>query len=393
MQKKSSLAKIDFHLDKTLVLILLLIFATSLVSLYSAIPLIDINGIDILVKQVVWFILGAILLAFLLFFGIDRLFTGVNFFYFVLLILLFFLLVDRYIDLPFIRPVSGARAWYQIPGIGTFQPSEFMKVILIIQVANIIDEHNKFKVDMSYSSDIKLFIKIIKYCALPLILIFLQPDTGIPIIIFVSIAVMVMMSGIRKEWIIAGMVAAVIGVAIIFFLFEFYPSTLAKLLGGSYKLNRFYGWLETEKYMNQWGQQLYTSLLAIGSAGLTGHGVQSYVVGLLEPQNDFIFAVIGQSFGFIGACFTVILCTVFNLKLLKVALDYDRPREKYMVCGLLGMLLFQQFQNMGMIVGLLPITGITLPLISSGGSSLLSYMIPLAIVFHMSSENYTRHKQ
>jgi rod shape determining protein RodA len=158
-------------------------------------------------------------------------------------------------------------------------------------------------------------------------------------------------------------------------------------------LNRFHGWLATEKYIYTWGNQLYTAMLAIGSAGWTGHGKEAVLITLLEPQNDFIFAVIGKNYGFFGTASVLIVNLLLDLKLLSIALAYEHPRERYMVAGLLGMLVFQQFQNMGMVVGLLPITGITLPMISAGGSSLLSYMIPLAIVYHMSNEikNKTIH--
>jgi rod shape determining protein RodA len=305
--------------------------------------------------------------------------------------MLVLLLLDKYIDLPFIRPVSGTRAWFQLGNIASFQPSEFMKIILIIQTANIVDRHNSSKKDDSAYSDIKLFAKVLAYAIPPLLLILAQPDTGLPIIIVISLSVMIMVSGIRRFWIVLYGVIGIGSIALVIFLFETNPGFLARILGDVYKLNRFYGWLETESYISSYGNQLYQALLAVGSAGWTGHGIQSTLVYFAEPQNDFIFAVIGQNFGFIGASIVVIVNTVLDLKLLSIAMKFEKQREKIMVAGLLGMLLFQQIENMGMIVGLLPITGITLPFISSGGSSLLSYMIPLAIIFQMSSENILRN--
>ena len=198
---------------------------------------------------------------------------------------------------------------------------------------------------------------------------------------------MLAMSSIKPQWLIIGGFTAFIGLAGFIFMFETNPELLGRLMGGSYKLTRFYGWLHPEKYILTWGAQLYTALMAIGSAGFTGHGTASIALSFAEPQNDFIFAVIAKNYGLIGVGITMIVSLLFNLKLLLVALSYDGLKEKYMVAGLLGMLFFQQIQNMGMVVGLFPITGITLPLISAGGSSLLSYMIPLAVIFHMSSEN------
>ena len=381
----------SFAIDKTLLLVLVLLFSFNLIAVYASIPLTVAGSMTLLYKQAFWIILGFGFLIFLLIFGIDRLFTSANIFYWILLFMLVLLLLDKYIDLPFIRPVSGTRAWFQLGNIASFQPSEFMKIILIIQTANIVDRHNNSKKDDSAYSDIKLFAKVLAYAIPPLLLILAQPDTGLPIIIVISLSVMIMVSGIRRFWIVLYGVIVIGSIALVIFLFETNPSFLARMLGDVYKLNRFYGWLETESYISSYGNQLYQALLAVGSAGWTGHGIQSTLVYFAEPQNDFIFAVIGQNFGFIGAAIVVIVNTVFDLKLLSIAMKFEKQREKIMVAGLLGMLLFQQIENMGMIVGLLPITGITLPFISSGGSSLLSYMIPLAIIFQMSSENILRN--
>lgn len=384
-----------FHIDRTLMLLLLAMTCVSLLAIYCADPIMAtrLQGTHLWLKQGMWYAIGFLMLAFLTRFGSDRLFTGVKIFYWILMVLLAILLVDKYvINLPdrFIRPVNGTTAWYQIPGLGTFQPSEFMKVVLIIMVANIIHEHNLGKTEMSFASDFKLFWKVGKIAVPPLILIFLEPDTGIPLIIIVSILVMLAVSGVRKEWVWLGAAGLVIGFGGLIFMFKFYPNLLSSILGGGYKMRRIYGWLETEKYINTWGNQLYTSLLTIGSSGLTGHGFREVLIRFPEPQTDFIFSVIGQNFGFLGTTSVVALLTAFDLKLISIASRHDQPRERYMVAGMIGMLLFQQLVNMGMITGLFPITGITLPFISYGGSSMLSYMIPLAIVFQMSSENKSR---
>lgn len=379
----------SFKIDWTLLVLILLLAVISIAAIYGAIPLTPswINGQDFLIKQVMWYVLGFITLAFLIFMGVDRLFSMSHIFYWILIVLLVLLILDTYIDLPLIYPINGARAWIQIPGVGTLQPSEFMKIILIIRASEVIHTHQQYRLKMSYADDIVLFLKIAKILWLPLILIVLQPDTGIPIIIVVSLIVMLAMSSIKPQWLIIGGLTAVVGIAGFIFMFETNPELLGRLMGGSYKLTRFYGWLHPEKYILTWGAQLYTALMAIGSAGFTGLGTASIALSFAEPQNDFIFAVIAKNYGLIGVGITMIVSLLFNLKLLLVALSYDGLKEKYMVAGLLGMLFFQQIQNMGMVVGLFPITGITLPLISAGGSSLLSYMIPLAVIFHMSSEN------
>jgi len=389
---RPSQSRKPFHLDKTLIVLLVLMAILSLIAIYGAIPITPswINGMRFFTNQIVWYILGFAFLIGLLFFGIDRLFTGITVFYWILIFALFLLYLDKFINIPFVQPINGARAWFIFPGFGNFQPSEFMKIVLIILTANIVDAHNRSIRTITYWTDLSLFYKIARVVVLPLILIVTQPDTGIPIIIVFSILAIIFVSGIKYFWVFLGLTAAVLIFGGAIYLFETNPQVLADILGASYKLNRFYGWLETEKYFQTWGHQLYTALLAVGSAGWTGHGTQSVLISFAEPQNDFIFAVIGKNYGFMGTSIVLITSLVFNIKLLIIALKYENSRERYMVAGLLGMLFYQQFQNMGMIVGILPITGITMPLISYGGSSLLSYMIPLAIIFHMSSENYNR---
>lgn len=390
MQASINEVKKKFTLDKGLTIIVLTMFFINIIAVYCAIPITESGSMKVLYKQIIWIVLGICTLIFLLYFGIDRLFTGVKVFYFIDLFLLLLLIIDKYIDLPFIRPVLGTRAWIQFGSIASFQPSEFMKIILIIQIANVVYHHNINKESDSALEDLKLFLKVLAYAIPPLILILLEPDTGLPLIIVVSLSVIVMCASIKRFWILLYflIVFFIIGGAI--FLFYNNPNLLARILGDSYKLKRFYGWLETESYISSYGSQLYQALLAIGSSGLTGHGIQSKIVYFAEPQNDFIFAVISQNFGFIGAFIVVAICTIFDLKLLNVAKKYNNLREKYMVIGLVAMLAFQQVENIGMIIGLFPITGITLPFISSGGSSLLSYMIPLAIIYQMSSENMER---
>jgi rod shape determining protein RodA len=377
----------EINVDYGLVVLLLSLSAISLVAIYGALPLLPYwrSGIDLIVKQLIWIVIAIGLLVGLIWLGIDRLFTGAIVAYWILMGLLVLLLVDKYaFDLPLIAPVNGTTAWITLPGLGTLQPSEFMKIVLLILCANIIHQHNEQKRSMAYAEDLRLFVKILMVALPPLVLIVAQPDTGIPIVIIIGIAIMLGISGIRREWILYSLVAGIAGIALLLFLFYNFESVLINLVGASYRLNRVYGWLRTEEYISSYGLQLYQSLLAVGSAGWWGHGLQSVVVNLIEPQNDFIFAVFAQNFGFIGASVLLLLEMLLDLKIAAIALQYKKRRERYLIAGVLGMLLFQQIQNMGMIIGLTPITGITLPFISAGGSSLLSFVPALAVLFVMS---------
>ena len=282
-----------------------------------------------------------------------------------------------------------------IPGIGSFQPSEFMKIVLVIKAANVIHQHNTDKEGYTFQSDFQLFFKIAKFALPPFILIFLQPDTGVPIVILFSLATMFILSGVRREWFIIIATLSIGALLGIVFLYYNYPDVLNTLLGGgstSYRLDRFYGWLDYEKYAMGHGYQLFQSMISYGTAGINGHPLGTMIAHYPEAQTDFIFAVISQNFGFIGGSITIALSFLFDIKLVSITKHSDLPRERYMMMGIIGMIFFQHLENIGMIMAVLPITGITLPFISYGGSSLLSYMIPLAVAFHMYSETQNRHR-
>lgn len=380
-----------FFIDWPLTFVLVALTTISLLAIYAAIPLMKgfDGSYDLFTKQVVWIVIAVTLLITFLMMGVDLLFSAIDIAYWILLILLGLLLMDRLINLPLIAPINGTRAWINIPGIGTLQPSEFMKAVLIIKTSIVISNEHQKRGNPSFENDLYLFFEVAKVVAIPILLIVLQPDTGIPLVIIIGLITMLSMSGIHKNWIRYGFILVAVVVLVFFALFYFAPDFLVTIVGKSYRLNRFYGWLQTEQYIRSFGLQLYQSLLAVGSAGWLGHGFGSNVITLIEPQNDFIFAVIGQNFGFLGSSLTVLLELSLDLILMSLLIQSNDYREKIMVSGILGMLIFQQIQNMGMIVGLFPITGITLPFISAGGSSLVSYVPALAVIYQMSNTNHS----
>lgn len=394
MKQSLSRVKQPKKFDFILTAILVLIFVSSIIAIYSAFPQIPVylNGQSLLMKQIVFYALGFIIILSIIYVGNDNLYDFAVLGYKIILVMLIYLffsmLVQRFSGnvLPLASYVNGATSWFDFPVLGNFQPSEFMKVILIVISAYVIKDHNQEKVDDSFESDIQLFIKIGKWALPPMILIYLQPDTGICIIIAFSLLLMLACSGIRKEWILYGSIILAAGIAIFLFIYYTNPSLFSSLFGGSYKMDRIYGWLDVEKYPNGAGHQLYKSLLAIGSSGWFGHGIQSNAITIPEPHTDFIFAVIGLGFGYIGCLIVIGLCAALDIRLGMIAIRSKNSTEKLIVTGFLGMLIFQQIQNIGMVIGLLPITGITLPLISSGGSSILSYMLAFGIIMNVSAK-------
>ena len=156
-----------------------------------------------------------------------------------------------------------------------------------------------------------------------------------------------------------------------------------KIFGTSffYRMDRILNW------SNSSGLQLTNGLTAIGSGGLFGHGFNHTPIYFPEMQTDFIFAVFSSNFGLFGSIFLIMLITFFDITLITTVNKTTNYPDKYAIGGILAVLIFQQIYNISMTIGLLPIMGITLPFISYGGSSLLSYMILLGIIFNVSNES------
>lgn len=146
-------------------------------------------------------------------------------------------------------------------------------------------------------------------------------------------------------------------------------------------MGRIYSWLDPYTYQSTTGYHLTQSLLAIGSGQTTGKGVGTSEVVLPENHTDFIFSVVGEEFGFIGASIIISLFFLLIYHITKVALETKNTFYTCMSVGIISMLCFHVFQNIGMTVGILPITGIPLPFISYGGSSLMGNMLSMGLIF------------
>lgn len=330
---------------------------------------------NLTIKQGSWYLVGMILVAILLKLKNAYLYRNAWLFYVLGNILLLCLLL-------FAPAINNSKCWFVIPGIGSFQPSEFMKVSLMLILGVII---SKFRDDHPHPSMKEEFIFILKSLVvvlIPSILTFLEPDTGAVLIYFVIYFCMMFVSGIRIRWffILGGITLLfLVSTLGIYFLKE---ELFVKLFGTDlyYRIDRVFSWQSGS------GLQLENALAAIGSAGVSGHGYNQTPIYFPESGTDFIFAVFASNFGLLGAISLVFLIIFFDGKLLHLATKKIKSTDKFVLAGIIGMLVFQQIQNIGMTLGLLPITGITLPFISYGGSSLLSYMIIIGIVLNISVE-------
>ncbi len=384
---KDILNKFKILFYNPIIVYLLLIIGISLVAITSSAPLTEIQygASDYAMRQGLFYGIGFILTFIIIIIGTDRIRALRWWLYGFVMILLFGLFIHEkgIMNVPFAKNINGATCWYILPGIGTLQPSEFMKIALALVVADIIQKHNEFypHLKRTIKTDFLLLLKIGAAIVPPAFLIFEQPDSGVTMIILFFVALMIFSSGIKWRYIFIVGSIAMVGITIFILAVGVFPDFLTNVLGiQAYKLSRFFGWFDPFGTIQGAGNQLAKGLLAIGSGHLIGNGFQSLTTYFPEAHTDFIFAVIGMDFGLIGTLITVILCGLFDFEILNTATLNRGHYNSYLCVGIFGMLFFQQIQNIGMTIGMLPITGVTLPFISYGGSSLLSYMILFGLI-------------
>ena len=362
-------------IDITILICIFLFAIISTISIGSAEKLL-INSNNLIFRQIMWYSIGFILIFFVMFIGNNYLYKNAWLLYIIgvlgLLLVLFFG-----------ATINEARCWFKIPGIGNLQPSEFMKIILIIVLGRMI---NKFKEKYNNPTLKEEFIFLLKIgitVGIPSILTFLEPDTGVVLIYLLITIIMLFISGIRYRWFV--ILFSIFALIIAFILGTYFIDNdlFIKIFGSSFflRVDRLLDWSSGNGY------QLENGITAIGSGGLIGYGVGKTPIYFPEPQTDFIFAVFSNNFGFIGSLILILIIAFFDLRLVKLAIESPNNINKYVISGIIGMLIYQQLQNIGMTIGLMPITGITLPFISYGGSSLLSYMLIAGIILNISNEN------
>lgn len=365
-----------YKIDKSLLIPILLFGIISVITLYGASSILPSSMNHLMTNQIIWYVVGFILVFGVMTIGNTYIYRISWFLYgigILSLIGLFF----------FGKNINNATCWYEIKGIGTIQPSEFMKIILVIVNASMISKFNEDFPNPSIREEFWFLVKVALVVLIPSILTFLQPDTGVVLIYLLITFVMLFISGIRYRWFIFVFGVAFIFIGLVLGIYFINQDLFIKIFGTSFflRVDRLLDW------SNQSGYQLENSLSSIGSAGLFGHGLTSNPIYFPEAQTDFIFAVYASHFGFIGSIILLALLAMFDIRLITLALKTNKLINKYVIAGVVGMLLYQQIQNIGMTFGLLPITGITLPFISYGGSSLLSYMIAMGIIFNISNED------
>ena len=378
MEKRKTFSE---RFDWTLCLILFLFLIFSLISIYAA----QASGqhtTNFALQQVMWYIIGAVIVAVIMYFDPDQIkrMSWYLFGFGILLLIILFLAPDGKGQIA--EPINGAKSWFKIPGFGSIQPSEFVKIFLILALSKMTVQHNQSTVHKSIKTDFLLFLKLAAITSLPLALVMLQPDLGTGLVIISIFLGIVLVSGITWKILVPIIGGTAFFGGVIFFLVLYFPDILVKYLNvKAYQFDRIYTWLRPEEYSGEESFQLEQSLSAIGSGMMSGKQFSGTSVYIPEKHSDFIFSVIGEEFGFIGASIVVGLFFILIFHLTKIALSSNDQYISYVCAGIISMITFHVFQNVGMTIQVLPITGIPLPFLSYGGSSLMGNMMAMGVVF------------
>lgn len=365
-----------FKVEKSIYIPIILFFIISILSIYFTKSILSPEYSMLWIKQIIWYTLGIGIAFLMMIFGNKFLYNNAWLFYIggvILLILVLFVGIE----------VNSAKCWFKIPFIGSLQPSEFMKVFLIIILAKLINDFNENHNNPTSKDELIFILKVFIVVFIPSVLTFIEPDTGAVIMYLVITFSMLFIGGFKRRWFILTVATAIILVGGVIALYIFNGDLFIKIFGTSmfYRMDRIINWSSNQ------GMQLGNSLIAIGSSGIIGHGFNNTPIYFPEMQTDFIFAVYSSNFGLIGSLLLIILIVIFDINLILTVNKTINTTDKYAIGGIVGVLLFQQVYNISMTIGLLPIMGITLPFLSYGGSSLLSYMLLLGIIFNVSNES------
>ncbi len=342
----------------------IILFVIGLIALFSATQETNYSEFK---KQIMWLCVSIPVIIFVLMIDYNILAKASPIFYGIFVILLIAVL--------FTEPINGARSWFEITDNLRFQPSELAKIFVIIFLATVmvkIQERNKN--DINRITRLLLILLII---GVPLFLIIKQPDYGTAMAFIISTLLMLFVAGIDKKYII--IVALIIAVSLPLAYFYVLPE---------HAKTRIEVFLNPNLDPRGAGYNIIQSKLAIGAGRIFGMGLlkgNQTQLGYLYPKTtDFIFSVIGEELGFVFSSAVIILYVIMITKAIKVAKTAKNDLGSYIAIGIVGIFLFHMLENIGMTMGLLPITGVPLPFVSYGGSSLITNFICIAMLLNIS---------
>jgi len=266
--------------------------------------------------------------------------------------------------------VNGAKAWIRLPAGFQIQPAEIAKISIIIGISMLLSERTHDS-DEPSRNDI---LKALAVAALPILLILLQPDMGTVFIISASVVTMLAVSGAPTRWIVGLILLAVIGG---------FVATKAGVIS-DYQVKRLQSFVDPNADSQGAGYQLRQARITVGSGGLIGTGLfdgpQTNGRFVPEQQTDFIFTVAGEQLGFVGSSIIILLLLTILMRAFGIARRATDPYGTLVCTGVIAWFAFQIFENVGMTLGLMPMTGVPLPFLSYGGSSMFANLIGIGLL-------------
>lgn len=361
--------KIDFkkfkELDKWMLFSIICIVSFGIVNIYLATK--GSYGIAYIKKQSIFFVISLAALYFVLATDYNLIKGFTNLFYWGSIVLLVLVLIVG-------KTVNGAQGWIDL-GVISLQPAELAKVATIMMMGRKLEEMD------GNINTIKNFFILAIYAIIPAALIVIQPDMGMTMVLFFMVLGVYFIGGLDKRVILYGIGGVLLAIVLL------WNSGLIQ----DYQKTRVTSFMNPDTDTSDSGYHLRQSLIGIGSGGFLGShnsysndGTGGYASEYVpEVETDFIFAQIGEQWGTIGA---IILLSLYGLLLSRMIIIAKNSKDIFGSCVSIGMVayfLFAIWQNIGMTIGLMPITGITLPLVSYGGSSLLTTILSLGIVLNI----------
>ncbi|MBU3202718.1 rod shape-determining protein RodA [Clostridium algidicarnis] len=347
-----------------------ILIGSIIVLLYGALNIYTVTrgkvGIYYLKLQLIWLVLGLITtyIILLIDYTLIKNFTSIIYWGSVSMLLL-----TRIIG----STVNGAQGWISL-GNRAIQPAEFAKLGMIMMLAKKLDEMD------GNINDVKNFFTLCFYALIPMILILAQPDMGMAMVCFFIVLGIFFTMGLNIKVILGGIMGIAASIAIL------WNSSLMK----AYWKRRLISFLSPESDALGAGLQATRSKIGIGSGGILGTGMgiktasSSYVSQFVpEAHTDFIFAALGEQWGFVGAVFLLFLYGIIIYRSINIARTSKDIFGSVICVGVVSVFLFSVLQNIGMAVGIMPITGITLPLMSYGGSSVLTNYIAIGLILNI----------
>ncbi len=274
--------------------------------------------------------------------------------------------------------VNGAKAWIPLPGGFQIQPAELAKISIIVGISMILAERNHDS-DTPTTKDI---LRALGITAVPIALILLQPDMGTVFIISASVVAILGISGAPTRWVAGLLILAVLGGVV---------ATKAGVISG-YQVKRLQSFVDPNADSQGSGYQLRQARITVGSGGFIGTGLfkgpQTNGRFVPEQQTDFIFTVAGEELGFLGSGFIVLLYIIILMRAFAIARRSSDPYGQMVCTGVIAWFAFQTFENIGMTLGLMPMTGVPLPFMSYGGSSMFANLIGFGLLQNV----HARHR-